>query len=204
MVDALRGLAALTIVVYHVIELIKWEDFPLSGPAVSFRAGWMAVDLFFVISGFVITISVKRCYDGASSTKEFWKVYFLKRFLRIAPLHFLTCGAFLLFINPAMLLSSTSSITWHISTHLFFIHNWFPETCSSINGANWSLGVEMQFYLLMALMASTFTKYRPSIFLVLSIVMSWAWRSSVFKLFEGQTWNGVNLVALHKSSARDA
>jgi len=102
MVDALRGLAALTIVVYHVIEIIKWENFPLSGPlGALFRAGWMAVDLFLVVSGFVIAISAKRCYDGAASPGEFWKVYFLKRFFRIAPLHFLTCGIFLIFISPA-------------------------------------------------------------------------------------------------------
>lgn len=142
-------------------------------------------------------MSVKRCYDGASSTREFWKVYLLKRLLRIAPLHVLTCGAFLLFIAPGML--RTPSISWHIFTHLFFIHNWFPETYGSINGVNWSLGVEMQFYLLMAIVASTLPKLRPSIFLLLSIVVSWAWRSGVYTIFEGQTWNGVNLVWLYTS-----
>lgn len=196
MVDALRGLAALTIVVYHVIEIIKWENFPLSGPVGAlFRAGWMAVDLFFVVSGFVIAISVRRSYDGAASPGEFWKVYLVKRFFRIAPLHFLTCGVFLIFVSPAQMLAP--NILWHIFTHLFFIHNWFAETCGSINGSNWSLGVEVQFYLLMALIVRTFTKFRPSFFLVLSVVISWAWRSGAYTIFEGQTSKGVNLVWLY-------
>lgn len=196
MVDALRGLAALTIVVYHVIEIIEWETFPLSGPlGALFRAGWMAVDLFFVVSGFVIAISAKRCYDGAASPREFWKVYFLKRFFRIVPLHFLTCGIFLIFISPATMLRP--DVLWHIFTHLLFIHNWFPETCGSINGSNWSLGVEVQFYLLMALMVKIFTKFKPSFFLMTSVAVSWAWRSGAYTIFEGQTLEGVNLVWLY-------
>jgi peptidoglycan/LPS O-acetylase OafA/YrhL len=44
---------------------------------------------------------------------------------------------------------------------LAFIHNWAHETISSINGPNWSLRVEMQFYLLILLTAPRLRKMRP-------------------------------------------
>ena len=51
-IDILRGFAALSVVVYHVIEHFKWIDFPTQGPLVWFRIGWMGVDLFFCYIGF--------------------------------------------------------------------------------------------------------------------------------------------------------
>jgi peptidoglycan/LPS O-acetylase OafA/YrhL len=53
-VNLLRAFAATAVVVYHVIVYAKWTDFPRAGPLVAF---WIGVDLFFVISGFVITRS---------------------------------------------------------------------------------------------------------------------------------------------------
>ena len=53
-IDILRGFAAISVVVYHVIEHFQWSNFPATWPWLWFRVGWMGVDLFFVISGFVI------------------------------------------------------------------------------------------------------------------------------------------------------
>ncbi|HRL91443.1 MAG TPA: acyltransferase family protein, partial [Comamonas denitrificans] len=56
-IDILRGFAAISVVVYHVIEHFQWNNFPATWPWLWFRVGWMGVDLFFVISGFVIGLS---------------------------------------------------------------------------------------------------------------------------------------------------
>jgi len=56
-IDLLRAFAAISVLVYHVIELSSWKSFPINGLLSWFRIGWMGVDLFFVISGFVITLS---------------------------------------------------------------------------------------------------------------------------------------------------
>lgn len=52
LIDVLRGFAAITVLVYHVIEHFHWTAFPTEGLLSWFRIGWMGVDLFFVISGF--------------------------------------------------------------------------------------------------------------------------------------------------------
>jgi peptidoglycan/LPS O-acetylase OafA/YrhL len=45
-VNLLRAFAATAVVVYHVIEHGKWADFPYTGPLLTFRIGWIGVDLF--------------------------------------------------------------------------------------------------------------------------------------------------------------
>ena len=72
-INLLRAFAAIAVVVYHVIETMNWSAFPINGPLLTFRIGWIGVDLFFVISGFVITRSALALYrqDGA----EFWRRY---------------------------------------------------------------------------------------------------------------------------------
>jgi peptidoglycan/LPS O-acetylase OafA/YrhL len=72
LIDVLRGFAALSVLVYHVIAHFDWTRFSTSGPLVWFRIGWMGVDLFFVISGFVITLSAfERLRQGALA--DFWR-----------------------------------------------------------------------------------------------------------------------------------
>lgn len=82
--DGLRGLAALTVVLYH----ITWRD-PLASSIIA-RHGWAMVDFFFVLSGFVIALNYAERLTGAANLRAFvWK-----RFARLYPLHLLMLGAF--------------------------------------------------------------------------------------------------------------
>ena len=82
-IDILRAAAACLVVVYHVIANSQWSQFPITGPALVFRIGWIGVDLFFVISGFVITLSALHTYQKRGSS---FRIGFMKRrWLRIAP-----------------------------------------------------------------------------------------------------------------------
>jgi len=73
LVDALRGIAALLVLIYHVIEISGWQSFPSTGPALLFRIGWIGVDLFFVISGLVIG---RAAIIGISTQPSSWKSLF--------------------------------------------------------------------------------------------------------------------------------
>src|SRR3954469_7371289 len=87
-INLLRAFAALSVVVYHVIEHGHWTTYPSDGPLATFRIGWYGVDLFFVISGFVIAYSalILRRADPASFRRRYWA----RRLTRILPLYLAT------------------------------------------------------------------------------------------------------------------
>lgn len=145
--NLLRGLAALSVLVYHVIELSAWESFPRDWPALWFRIGWLGVDLFFVISGFVIALSALSAWHRHGSA--FRASFAWRRIARIVPLYLLTAVVFLVLHRQDLLQADTRVLAVHALTHLTFTHPWFVQTHGSINGPNWSVGIEMQFYVLM-------------------------------------------------------
>lgn len=174
-VDVLRGFAALSVVVYHVIEHFGWETFPSTGPLLWFRAGWMGVDLFFVISGFVIGLSAFAEIDKRGPW-GFQGEFFSRRLARIVPLHYLTMLVFVVFISPELLFNNF----WiNLSSHLMFVHNLHIKLHGAINGSNWSLATEMQFYVLMLLVAPWIRTGRWWAIVAVFIGTAWAWRYGV-------------------------
>ncbi len=141
------------------------------------------MDLFFVISGLVIFLSARRYYREWPKGGKWIAVFLRRRFFRIVPLYFVTLFIFLIVITPEMLLLPLEQLAKHLGAHLLFVHNWFPDTHGSINGANWTIGLEMQFYLMMALLLPAFKSVRRGFWLCLSmIVISWIWRAGTFWL----------------------
>lgn len=172
-IDLLRAFAALSVVVYHVIEILGWKTFPTNWPFVWFRFGWMGVDIFFVISGFVITLSAFNRLEKKGE-KNFFFSFMKRRILRIVPLHYLTMLVFIVFIVPNLLFYNLMN---NLFTHMLFIHNWFFSYHGSINGANWSLGDEMQFYFLIALTAKWLKKINWFYLLITVFCISFLWRA---------------------------
>lgn len=174
-IDVLRGFAAISVVVYHVIELFAWKDFPQKGVVVWFQIGWMGVDLFFVISGFVIGLTAFSGIDKHGS-QEFRRPFFRRRIVRIVPLYYLTMLVFLVFIRPELLFENF----WKdLVVHLFFVHNLSVNLSGAINGANWSLGPEMQFYILMMILAPWLRTARLWKIFLLFVGIAWSWRFGV-------------------------
>src|SRR5215471_4076999 len=97
-INLLRAFAAIAVVVYHVIEFGHWTAFPREGPLLVFRIGWIGVDLFFVISGFVITRSAIGMWR--QDPEHFRARYSARRIARIVPLYLLTCILWVAFFMP--------------------------------------------------------------------------------------------------------
>lgn len=171
-IDILRGFAALSVVVYHIIEHFDWKSFPTEGPLVWFRAGWIGVDLFFVISGLVIGLSAFSGIDRHGPV-GFKRPFMAKRLARIVPLHYLTLLVFIALISPEILFKDLIA---NLSAHLFFLHNLSPAYHGAINGSNWSLGTEMQFYVLMLFAAPLIKVSRWWLLSIVLLGISWAWR----------------------------
>lgn len=174
MIDVLRGFAALSVVAYHVIEHFGWADFAHEGPLVWFRIGWMGVDLFFVISGFVIALSAFALLDrmqGWTFAREFAG----RRLRRIAPLHYLTCLVFIIFVAPEIL--GYGNLGQNLLSHVLFLHNLKTDFAGAINGPNWSVAIEVQFYLLILVLAPVLRGCRWWLIPLVAVPIAWAWRS---------------------------
>ena len=180
-INLLRAFAALAVVVYHVIVHMNWEAFPSDGPLLVFRIGWIGVDLFFVISGFVITRSALGLWRADQVT--FWRKYGARRIARIVPLYLLTCALWVALFMPEFFEQRTTRWLWQIGAHVTFTHSFWPMTFDSILGVNWTLALEMQFYLLVALLISWIARTPGWRILLGCILVAWLWRGMAVFFF---------------------
>lgn len=184
-VDALRGCAVMLVLFYHLIVVLKWDLFPLHGLPKIFYAGWIGVDLFFVISGFVIALSILLGMERSGSP-GFVRDYARHRLARIVPLYYLTSLLLITCIAPQDFWLHTSKMRFENAlTHLLFIHNWFQPYAGAINGAAWTLGVEMQFYVLIALVLAFWPKQRALTLALAGIAIVMLWRTFCFHHWQG-------------------
>jgi peptidoglycan/LPS O-acetylase OafA/YrhL len=109
-------------------------------------------------------------------SSEFRGTFFRRRIVRIVPLHYLTMLVFLVFITPTLLFENF----WKdLFSHLVFVHNFSVNLSGAINGANWSLATEMQFYVLMMLLAPWLRMTRSWKIFLLFVGIAWSWRFGV-------------------------
>jgi len=124
------------------------------------------VSLFFVISGYCIHLSYLR-NPGAFE----WKGFFWRRLLRLYPAYLVSMAVCLALAQFRHHVNDWS--IWQIPTHLLFIHNLFGfDLFYGINGVYWSLGVEVQFYLLYPLLILARHEWGLSRCLALSLVLN--------------------------------
>lgn len=183
--DLLRGFAAISVLVYHVIEFNGWSDFPEGAGLVWFKWGWMGVDIFYVISGFVITLSALGLQDRyGRDRKKIVKEFMAHRLARIAPLHYLTLFICLFLFSE---IASKPDLSSDILAHIFFVHNLFPAYHRSINASNWTLGVEMQFYIALILIIPFVTSKNLWRFVLGAFLVAFIWRSLAFFLADSNS-----------------
>ena len=147
--DGWRAISILLVLLGHLFP-IGPKAWQLNGAV---AASGMAI--FFILSGFLITNILLRDQNI---------VHFLtRRFLRIVPLAWL-------FIAITLVASSATSNTY--LPHFLFYVNWPPMTFTNHTGHLWSLCVEMQFYLLVALLVAVFKKHAFILLPILCIAIT--------------------------------
>lgn len=185
LVDVLRAVAALLVLTYHVVVLGSLQAFPGSLWGLPLSSGWIGVDLFLVISGFVITLSAAR--ERERNPDAFRWPFLKRRLRRVVPLYVLTCVVYLLFVRPELLQLRPLSLLRLIMSHALFVQNLSPSTHGVINGVTWSLALEMQFYLVLILGIGILLRLGALRALLLLIGVSWAWRyGTTFFLIPGE------------------
>lgn len=161
--DGLRGTAILAVIAYH--NFPKGNNF----------FGWLGVDLFFVLSGFLIT-SILLGSIHQKPEAGFLKRFYIRRVLRIFPLYYLIILLFL-FILPALHLfqQETTDYVQNRWWYVFYIQNWlyvfhFPVSSHFLDHF-WSLSVEEQYYLLWPVTMLILRKPRKLIIFLLSMLL---------------------------------
>lgn len=133
--DGWRGISILLVLATHLLPLGP-KDFRLNE-----TTGPMGMALFFTLSGFLITNFLLH----RPSITDF----LIRRFFRIIPLAWL-------YVAIALYISSSTPDTW--LAHLLFYANWPPMKLTGMTSHIWSLSVEMQFYVGIALLVRLFSK----------------------------------------------
>lgn len=133
--DGLRAIAILAVLWHHFAT-------PISGWEITAR-GFLGVDLFFIISGFLIVTLLLREHsrNGSLSMRGFY----IRRFLRIFPPYYLMLliVGITAFLKPG---NTSAAIKHDLPYALFYVSNLVPM--SSMLAITWSLSVEEQFYLI--------------------------------------------------------
>ncbi|MFP2906224.1 acyltransferase family protein [Pyxidicoccus sp. 3LFB2] len=167
--DGVRGLAVLLVVFFHTTHLsadnaVGKATWWLAG------AGWMGVDLFFVLSGFLITGILWE----AKGQPYYFRNFYMRRFLRIFPLYYLALAVSFL-VLPALAgrlhlddRITTEGATWYLLYLSNFYQLW-GDTTHPILGVVWSLAIEEQFYIVWPFLIAA-VSYRGAIRLCLATI----------------------------------
>jgi peptidoglycan/LPS O-acetylase OafA/YrhL len=173
--DGLRGLAVLLVVWYH-LWLVSGFVFPLAGPQQLFvESGFLGVDVFFFVSGFCIAYPYARARANERALPT-WQHFARRRALKIVPSYLV---ALVVFASVyAWKFASANDLIASLLAHLAFVHVWFPATFGSISGPLWTIGVEVQFYVLFALVARYVVR-RPLLAFLASAVVAECYRATL-------------------------
>ena len=153
--DGLRGLAIILVVATHSFVTGYRPSISLGPVAIGFEplvlAGSLGVELFFFISGFVLFLPYARAMLG-QGTRPTLAHFIDRRSIKIVPSYYIASvlAAFLFFLPPEI-----EARRWlEILRHASFTHPFWQNSMFSIVSAFWSLGIEVQFYVLFPLIAA--------------------------------------------------
>ncbi|MCA1810769.1 MAG: acyltransferase [Halobacteriales archaeon] len=174
--QSLRGLAALWVVLYHLDVALRGAGLAMLGIS-GIRAGWLGVDLFFVLSAYLLG---PPFLEGRAPR---YRRFLADRFLRIAPAYYAAAA-----VSAAVLLVFFRD-RWDplaASFSLVFLNNSTGKLLLALNPVFWTLAVEMQFYLLLPLLARLFTGRRWPWGLALCLAASYLFRGLTYQM--GGEW----------------
>jgi len=173
--DGLRGLFAVAVAGLHCSVYGYFYDLPL------LRSAYLAVDFFFVLSGFVIAHATTTRLDSARSLWSF----VVRRFGRVWPLHVVVLACFVT-LELLKWLAVARGAQAHsmpfgtpdedplaIPAHLLLVHALHLFSSNTWNIPSWSISTEFYTYLLFGLCALTLRRWLVAVSLVLIVLSAW-------------------------------
>lgn len=174
--DGVRGLAILSVLIWHYYSIGPTPQTEVHSLLKGlFAQSWTGVDLFFVLSGFLICGILME----QKESQNYFKAFYMRRAFRIVPIYFVLLVTFLVCYY---------NINWHNNEALYgllgephpiwsyatFLQNFFMASSANWGaqwlGITWSLSIEEQFYLLFPLAIKFLPNRRLPIFLITMII----------------------------------
>lgn len=164
-IQVLRAIAAIAVVFYHLVYFIENKYGSISVFNGFYFLGKVGVDIFFIISGYIITFSISKSSSAFS--------FLLKRCLRIFPLYWLFLVAYVLIL---LLVKKQINVT-HVVSSIFLIP--YPYFTPILN-QGWTLQFELYFYFIMAI--SLFICGKRTVLFACFLMLFLYWLSNFFEL----------------------
>ena len=194
--DGLRGLAALGVAVIHYVfgpaHKLPWLERAITLSEMS----PLSLDIFFILSGFLIGGILLR----TQHKPDYYKTFYRRRFFRILPLYYAWTALFVVLyfvaqgwgLNPPQGYSGA----FYLASYVFLFQNFFPAIIRStyIVQPTWTLVVEEHFYLLVPLCVRRMSPRRLVQSLFAVIVLAALFRGVLFK-FIGQRSEWADIAA---------
>lgn len=148
-IQVLRGIAVVMVIIFHFKDIIPPDGYLRRDFDFFFNSGAAGVDLFFVISGFIMVFVTRKLRGGISDAK----IFLLKRLLRIWPLYIIATVTYMLVATPNVSYISLTTAKQVVRSILFIPLTYVdpPYFGYAYLGVGWSLNYEMYFYLLIAI-----------------------------------------------------
>jgi peptidoglycan/LPS O-acetylase OafA/YrhL len=145
--DSVRGVAILAVIVFHATVFTMDTNVLSASDRMYLNitgAGWCGVDLFFVLSGFLIT----RILLHTKTQERYFRNFYARRVLRIFPLYYVAVIGYLVFASIFHLQYGRTSAPWLLTYTSNLIVAVNPSFVIPLPMAHfWSLAIEEQFYL---------------------------------------------------------
>jgi exopolysaccharide production protein ExoZ len=171
-VQILRAVAALAVVAHHVqLDFVTRLGLPDALPDLNLGAA--GVDVFFVISGFVMVYASEPLFGRSDGAREFW----LRRLIRIVPLYWAVTSLYLVLtlLFPDMA-TSRYSPALIAASYLFFPFPREDGVMQPVAGLGWTLNYEMFFYLVFGLGLAFQRKAAvAAVAVALTLAAAWGW-----------------------------
>lgn len=194
---SIRGIAAWWVVVYHSQAFLKEKISPDALNVISY--GYLAVDLFFVLSGFVLFLNYhSRVNHNAPKTIL---LFYWNRFARIYPLHFVMMISYLVLTVTFFYFSSSGKPPGSYSTETFIQSLLLMQTWGNNeltwNVPSWSISSEWAAYMIFPLIIFFMRKYLVGITMHIFL--------SIFVLFSiSYIYNSLGMTSIGSSIAKMA
>lgn len=173
--DSVRGIAAISVVIHHLLLMPTFlAIFPHNAwiNCSFFRSAWLLVDLFFVLSGMVMSLSYVESEFGRFSLREFM----VRRLARVYPLHIVMLIANLLFrflriglVTAGVVVAAPMAFevnnAYSFLLNVLLLHSMGFIDYLSWNAPSWSISVEFYTYLVFGLVVLIAQRLRSLLWL---------------------------------------